>query len=193
MNEIFWVIFYLNFQHSPPTSFWLFSDKYGCNPKKVFNIDDYFPNASFKFVPKETATLNEIFEHVEEIAQQFNKQDFIIIYAGLYECSCLNVIETTSLKRIFRNLQHTNVILLGVPMTKYPHINDIVADSNNNLKDVCKPFSAVRFIDVNPIIQPFRDSVIHTMKIVYDLILPKVMNDIVERINSLHKNNISSF
>lgn len=185
-------LLYFILQLLPPRSIWLLTDKYGCNATKVFNIQDYFPNATFNLVYKKVATLNGILEDVEQLARNFNKLDFIIIYGGLTDCLTLNIIDTSRLERVFRNLEHTNIIVLGVPLTKYNDINHIVADSDNNLKDACETAAAVRYIDVNPIIFPFIDGRIYVMKIMYDLILLNVINVIVDSIQSLHHQNIWS-
>lgn len=101
------------------------------------------------------------------------------------------MVDTTPLKQVLNNLQHTNVIVLGLPLTTHAHINEFVIENNNNLKEACKMFpEACIYVDINAIISLFRDIVFHSMLLSYDKILPKVKDYIEQCIDTLHNHNI---
>jgi len=100
---------------------------------------------------KPNAGLTELFNPAKEDTSKLTKKDIVIVFGGT------NDIERnfhgkilTSIVRFLDATQHTNVILMDVPLRydpgKRPHINEEIVNYNRKLHKVTKSFKHAKLI-----------------------------------------------
>lgn len=114
---------------------------HSCIKNDIYNISSIFkPNALFE----------NVVENCDKLATKFNKNDYVVILAGINNAFRHQVISTLKLKQLFTSLRHTNIIIVGIAYAKNQNfLNNFIYKLNNIMFTTAQTFKHINYIDVN--------------------------------------------
>lgn len=114
---------------------------------KRFEVSSIFkPNAMF----------NEVVQDLRALTADFDKQDYVIVMAGINDILSFHQITRKKLENVLRILTHTNIVFVSIPYWPGRRVlNNIIYQANSNIYNeimAASPGHTVFFVDVNYLI-----------------------------------------
>lgn len=163
----------------------------GANIEPHFKIDHYFEDSNLTIVFKPRCKIQEILKDAHNITASYTKQDYVLIYAGLQDCLESVVIDKTYLRNVLMSLQHTNTIIIGIPL--YVHdspVNQNIRVNNEILKYGADTFLSAFYIDINDILYAPKFTNYKLISINKEEILGKAIKSVIDTVYSMYFSNI---
>ena len=145
-------------------------------------------------IMKPGAKFDQVTEECKSVCSDLGKEDVAVIIAGTNDVACN---ESSQLLRVMKkrlaDLRHTNVVMFSIPhrhdLREWSCVNKEVKKTNELMKNICKHFSNVSFVDLSSLGSRF-----HTTNGLHLNNLGKmfIVQEILNKVNRINGNNSGS-